>query len=76
MASDLNRPDLDRIDQVVDALGEMLQRRAIAREIETLTRLTAEPEPIDHIVPAAINVGLCREGDRLAAAAPRLPLEA
>jgi hypothetical protein len=57
--------DLDRVDQIVDALGAMLQRRAIARELEALKRFAVEPEAIDDIVMAAIHASLCLEDERL-----------
>ncbi|HEV8016303.1 MAG TPA: hypothetical protein VGP48_12265 [Stellaceae bacterium] len=57
--------DLDRVDQIVDAVGAMLQRRAIARELETLKRYTVEPETIDELVMAAIHASLCLDDERL-----------
>lgn len=56
--------DLDRVDQIVDALSAMMRRRAIARQLETLREMTAEPETINEIILAAINASLRLGDDR------------
>ena len=66
--------DLDRVDQIVDALSAMMRRRAIARKLETLRELTAEPETVDEIILAAINASLRLGDDRAATPGQRLPL--
>lgn len=66
--------DLDRVDQIVDALSAMMRRRAIARQLETLRELTAEPETVDEILLAAINASLRLGDDRAAGLVQRPPL--
>jgi hypothetical protein len=68
--------DLDRVDRIVEILGTMLQRRTIARELESLKHFAVEPEQIDELVLAAINASLCLDDDHLAGEPPRLLLEA
>ncbi len=50
--------DPNRVDQIVESLAAMLQRRSIARELEALKQFTIVPEQVDEIVLAAINISL------------------
>jgi len=64
--------DPNRIDQIVETLATMLQRRSIARELESLKQLAIVPEQVDELVLAAINASLNLEDDRLATAIPEI----
>jgi hypothetical protein len=59
--------DPDRVDQIVETLASMLQRRSIARELESLRQFAVIPEHVDELVLAAINTSLNLEDERLAA---------
>jgi hypothetical protein len=50
--------DPDRVDQIVDTLAEMLQRRSIAGKLETLKQCVVFPEQLDEFLLAAISGGL------------------
>jgi predicted component of type VI protein secretion system len=65
----------DRVDQIVETLAAMLQRRSIARELETLKRFAIFPEQIDEILLAAINTSLNLEDETLAAEIPPLRID-
>jgi hypothetical protein len=67
--------DPDRIDQIVESLAAMLQRRSIARELESLRQFAVVPEQVDELVLAAINASLNLEDDRLAAGIPQLRID-
>lgn len=67
--------DPTRVDQIVDALSAMLQRRLIARELEALKQFTIVPEQVDDIVLAAINISLNLEDERLATEIPPLSID-
>jgi hypothetical protein len=67
--------DPNRIDQIVESLAAMLQRRSIARELEALKQLTFAPEQVDELVLAAINVSLNLDDEDLAAAIPQLRID-
>jgi hypothetical protein len=64
--------DPNRIDQIVETLATMLQRRSIARELESLKQLAIVPEQVDELVLAAINASLNLEDDRLATDIPEI----
>ena len=64
--------DPNRIDQIVESLSTMLQRRSIARELESLKQFAVVPEQVDELVLAAINASLNLEDDRLAADVPEI----
>jgi len=67
--------DPDRVDQIVETLSAMLQRRSIARELETLKQFAVMPEQVDEIVLAAINASLNLEDERIAAEIPPLSID-
>ncbi len=67
--------DPTRIDQIVETLAALRQRRSIARELETLKQFAVVPEQIDEVVLAAINVGLNLEDEGLAAAIPEIHID-
>jgi hypothetical protein len=67
--------DPNRIDQIVESLAAMLQRRSIARELESLRQFSVAPEQVDELVLAAINVSLNLEDEDLAAAIPQLRID-
>lgn len=67
--------DPDRVDQIVETLAAMLQRRSIARELETLKQFAVMPEQVDEIVLAAINTSLNLEDERLAADIPDISID-
>ena len=50
--------DPTRIDQIVEPLAALRQRRSMVREFETMRQFAVVPEQIDEVVLAAINVGL------------------
>jgi hypothetical protein len=64
--------DPNRIDQIVETLASMLQRRSIARELETLKQLAIVPEQVDELVLAAVNASLNLEDERLATDIPEI----
>ncbi len=64
--------DPNRVDQIVETLAAMLQRRSIARELENLKRFVVQPEQIDELLAAAINTSFDLEDGRLAAEIPPL----
>jgi hypothetical protein len=64
--------DPSRVDQIVASLSAMLQRRSIARELESLKQFAVVPEQVDELVLAAINASLNLEDDRLAADVPEI----
>ena len=66
--------DPNRVDQIVETLAAMLQRRSIARELETLKRFVVQPEQIDELLVAAINTSFNLEDERLAAEIPPLSI--
>jgi hypothetical protein len=70
----LNAFDPNRVDQIVATLGAMLQRRSIAREIETQKQFAIFPEQIDELLLAAINASLSLEDERLAAEIPEISI--
>jgi hypothetical protein len=67
--------DPNRVDQIVESLASMLQRRSIARELETLKRFAVVPEQVDEIVLAAINASLSLEDESLASEIPQLRID-
>jgi hypothetical protein len=67
--------DPSRVDQIVESLAAMLQRRSIARELETLKQFSIVPEHVDALVLAAINVSLNLDDEDLAAAIPQLRID-
>ena len=63
--------DPDRVDQIVETLAAMLQRRSIARELERLKPFAIVPEQIDELVLAAIDASLnLADADLAAEVAP------
>jgi len=64
----------NRVDQIVETLATMLQRRSIARELENLKRFVVQPEQIDELLAAAINTSFDLEDGRLAAEIPPLAI--
>jgi len=67
--------DADRIDQIVETLSAMLQRRSIARELETLRQFAVVPEQVDELVLAAITTSLNLEDETLASEIPQLRID-
>ena len=67
--------DPSRVDQIVASLSAMLQRRSIARELQTLKQFAVMPEQVDEIVLAAINVSLNLEDESLASDIPQLRID-
>lgn len=67
--------DPNRVDQIVDTLATMLQRRSIARELEALRQFAVTPEQVDDLVLAAINASLNLEDDHLAAEIPDIRID-
>jgi hypothetical protein len=67
--------DPSRIDQIVENLSAMLQRRSIARELEALKQFAVTPEHVDEIVLAAINVSLNLEDVSLVTDIPQLRID-
>jgi len=67
--------DPNRVDQIVETLAAMLQRRSIVRELETLKRFAIFPAQIDEILLAAINASLNLEDDDLASDIPSLRID-
>ena len=67
--------DPDRVDQIVETLAAMLQRRSIARELETLKQFAIFPAQIDELLLAAINASLNLEDEDLAAEIPLLRID-
>jgi hypothetical protein len=67
--------DPNRVDQIVEALSAMLQRRSIARELESLKQFAVIPEQVDELVLAAINTSLNLEDAGLAAGIPQLRID-
>jgi hypothetical protein len=67
--------DPSRIDQIVENLSAMLQRRSIARELETLKRFAVAPEQVDEIVLAAIDVSLNLDDVSLITDIPQLRID-
>ncbi|HXR85762.1 MAG TPA: hypothetical protein VN728_02275 [Stellaceae bacterium] len=67
--------DPNRVDQIVETLAAMLQRRSIVRELETLKRFAIFPEQIDEILLAAINASLNLEDEDLATELPPLRID-
>lgn len=67
--------DPNRIDQIVESLAAMLQRRSIARELDSRRQISVIPEQVDEIVLAAINVSLSLDDEDLAAAIPQLRID-
>jgi len=67
--------DPNRVDQIVETLAAMLQRRSIARELEKLRGFIVQPEQIDELLVAAINTSFNLEDERIAADVPRLSIE-
>jgi len=67
--------DADRIDQIVETLSAMLQRRSIARELETLRQFAVVPEQVDELVFAAITTSLNLEDETLASDIPQLRID-
>ena len=66
--------DPDRVDQIVETLAAMLQRRSIARELESLKHFAIFPEQIDELLLAAINTSLNLEDEHLAADIPEISI--
>src|SRR5262249_33291773 len=66
--------DPDRVDQIVETLAAMLQRRSIARELESLKQFAIFPEQIDELLLAAINASLALEDEDLAAKIPQISI--
>ena len=66
--------DPDRVDQIVETLAAMLQRRSIARELETLKRFAVFPEQIDEMLLAAINASLSLDDEDLVAEIPDIAI--
>lgn len=64
--------DPNRVDQIVATLGALLQRRSIARELDTLKQFAIFPEQIDELLLAAINASLNLEDEQLAAEIPEI----
>jgi hypothetical protein len=64
--------DPNRIDQIVETLATMLQRRSIARELESLKQRAIVPEQVDELVLAALNASLNLEDERLATDIPEI----
>lgn len=62
--------DPARVDQIVETLAAMLQRRSIARELENLKRFAVAPEQIDELLVAAINTSFNLEDEPLAELPP------
>jgi predicted transcriptional regulator len=67
--------DPARIDQIVENLSAMLQRRSIARELQALKHLAVVPEQVDEIVLAAINVSLNLDDESLTNDVPPLRID-
>lgn len=67
--------DADRIDEIVETLSAILQRRSIARELETLRQFAVIPEQVDELVLAAINTSLNLEDEALASEIPQLRID-
>jgi hypothetical protein len=67
--------DPNRIDQIVESLSAMLQRRSIARELETLKQFAVVPEQVDEIVLAAINASIDLDDESLARDVPQLRID-
>jgi len=67
--------DPNRVDQIVGTLAAMLQRRSIARELETLKQLAVFPEQIDELLIAAINASLSLEDEEEPAEMPPLRID-
>ncbi|HEY1502814.1 MAG TPA: hypothetical protein VGF92_00875 [Stellaceae bacterium] len=63
--------DPKRVDQIVETLAAMLQRRSIARELENLKRF-AVPEQVDELILAAINTSFDLDDEHLAAGIPEI----
>lgn len=66
--------DPNRVDQIVATLGALLQRRSIARELDTLKQFAIFPEQIDELLLAAINASLNLEDEQLAAEIPEISI--
>ncbi|HWE76749.1 MAG TPA: hypothetical protein VG328_26520 [Stellaceae bacterium] len=67
--------DPSRIDQIVESLSAMLQRRSIARELETLKQFAIIPEQVDEILFAAINASIDLDDENLATDVPPLCID-
>ena len=67
--------DPNRIDQIVESLSAMLQRRSIARELDTLKQFAIAPEHVDEIVLAAINASINLDDESLAREVPQLRID-
>jgi hypothetical protein len=67
--------DPNRVDQIVETLAAMLQRRSIARELDALKQFAVIPEQVDELVLAAIDAGLNLEDERLAAEIPEIRID-
>jgi hypothetical protein len=67
--------DPSRIDQIVESLSAMLQRRSIARELESLKQFAIVPEHVDEIVFAAINASVNLDDESLAGEIPQLRID-
>jgi hypothetical protein len=67
--------DPNRIDQIVESLSAMLQRRSIARELETLKQYAIMPEHVDEILLAAINASINLDDESLAGEIPQLRID-
>ena len=63
-----------RVDRIVETLAAMLQRRSIARELESLKHFAIFPEQIDELLLAAINASLNLEDEHLAAGIPEISI--
>jgi hypothetical protein len=66
--------DPDRVDQIAETLAAMLQRRSIARELDSLKHFAIFPEQIDELLLAAISTGLNLEDEHLAADIPEISI--
>jgi len=67
--------DPNRVDQIVETLSAMLQRRSIARELASLRQFAVVPEQVDELLLAAINTSLNLDDERLAAEIPPLRID-
>ena len=66
--------DPNRVDEIVATLAAMLQRRSIARELETLKQFAIFPEQIDELLLAAVNASLNLDDEHLAAEIPEISI--
>jgi hypothetical protein len=66
--------DPERVDRIVETLAAMIQRRSIARELESLKHFAIFPEQIDELLLAAISASLNLEDEHLAEI-PRLRID-